>query len=144
MYAELGRPQRCVHATAGLADKYGIDALITAHAPEIPSMGGSGGAHAANASVTTIPASQAATASPVGSSTSAAPASCDAGDTRAAAVAAGMCEFALLSIDVDGIDYWLWDAVRVHAPSVVIIEHNPTVPNHVLFVSGALLMVVVF
>jgi hypothetical protein len=28
----------------------------------------------------------------------------------------------LLSIDVDGMDYWIWDAVAVISPRVVIIE----------------------
>lgn len=30
----------------------------------------------------------------------------------------------LLHIDVDGNDYWLWDAVRCASPSVAIIEYN--------------------
>ena len=30
----------------------------------------------------------------------------------------------LLSIDIDGMDYWVWDAVRRHRPAVVAIEYN--------------------
>jgi hypothetical protein len=30
----------------------------------------------------------------------------------------------LLSIDIDGMDYWAWDAVRRHRPAVVAIEYN--------------------
>jgi hypothetical protein len=30
----------------------------------------------------------------------------------------------VLSIDVDGMDYWLWNAIRDSAPDVVIIEYN--------------------
>jgi hypothetical protein len=30
----------------------------------------------------------------------------------------------LLSVDVDGNDYWIWAALREHAPAVVVIEHN--------------------
>jgi hypothetical protein len=30
----------------------------------------------------------------------------------------------VLSIDIDGGDYWLWDAVERHRPRVVVIEYN--------------------
>lgn len=34
-------------------------------------------------------------------------------------------EIGLLSIDIDGNDYWIWDAIKIIEPSVVIIEtHN--------------------
>ena len=33
-------------------------------------------------------------------------------------------EFDLLSIDVDGIDYWLWRALEGYRPRVVVIEYN--------------------
>ncbi len=36
-------------------------------------------------------------------------------------------EFDLLSIDVDGNDYWMWDGLRKHySPRVVVIEYNAT------------------
>jgi hypothetical protein len=33
-------------------------------------------------------------------------------------------DIGLLSIDVDGIDYWVWDAIDVVAPRIVVIEFN--------------------
>ncbi|SDV47054.1 class I SAM-dependent methyltransferase [Chitinasiproducens palmae] len=33
--------------------------------------------------------------------------------------------FDLLSIDVDGNDYWLWRGLRAFAPRIVVIEYNP-------------------
>ncbi len=33
-------------------------------------------------------------------------------------------EVDLLSIDIDGVDYWVWDAVSVVSPRLVIIEYN--------------------
>jgi hypothetical protein len=30
----------------------------------------------------------------------------------------------LLSIDIDGIDYWVWKAIEVISPRVVVIEYN--------------------
>jgi hypothetical protein len=33
-------------------------------------------------------------------------------------------DIGLMSIDVDGMDYWLWDAVRVVKPRIVICEYN--------------------
>lgn len=32
----------------------------------------------------------------------------------------------LLSIDIDGNDYWVWQAIHVVQPVVVVIEYNPT------------------
>ncbi len=50
-------------------------------------------------------------------------------------------EIDLLSIDVDGVDYWMWEAVTVTSPRLVIIEYNSffgphltvTVPYHPKF-----------
>lgn len=34
----------------------------------------------------------------------------------------------LLSIDVDGMDYHIWEALTDHRPRVVVVEYNPTIP----------------
>lgn len=34
-------------------------------------------------------------------------------------------EFALLSIDIDGNDYWVWRAIEAYRPQVLVIEYNP-------------------
>lgn len=41
--------------------------------------------------------------------------------------------FDLLSIDIDGNDYHLWDSLKNYCPKVIIIEYNPTIPNAVSF-----------
>lgn len=33
-------------------------------------------------------------------------------------------EIGILSIDIDGNDYWVWDAIDVISPAIVIIEYN--------------------
>ncbi len=43
-------------------------------------------------------------------------------------------DFDLLSIDIDGNDYHVWDSVKEYKPKVVIIEYNPTIPKVVEFV----------
>jgi hypothetical protein len=43
-------------------------------------------------------------------------------------------DFDVLSIDIDGCDFYVWDSLRTFTPSLVIIEFNPTIPNDVLFV----------
>ncbi|MBD5449587.1 MAG: hypothetical protein HDR28_05435 [Lachnospiraceae bacterium] len=40
----------------------------------------------------------------------------------------------LLSIDVDGCDYHVWKSLLNYRPRCVVIEYNPTVPNHILMV----------
>jgi hypothetical protein len=42
--------------------------------------------------------------------------------------------FDLLSIDIDGNDYHVWQAVEDYKPKVVVIEFNPTIPKQVEFV----------
>jgi hypothetical protein len=34
-------------------------------------------------------------------------------------------DFDLLSLDVDGLDYWVWESLREFRPAVVVIEYNP-------------------
>jgi hypothetical protein len=33
-------------------------------------------------------------------------------------------EIGVLSVDVDGIDYWIWDAITVSNPGIIICEYN--------------------
>lgn len=42
--------------------------------------------------------------------------------------------FGVLSIDIDGNDYYVWESLTEHVPEIVVIEFNPTVPNDVVFV----------
>lgn len=37
-------------------------------------------------------------------------------------------EFDLLSIDIDGNDYWVWENIQRFSPRVVLIEYNATFP----------------
>ncbi len=43
-------------------------------------------------------------------------------------------EFDLLSIDIDGNDYHVWESLKAYQPRVVVIEFNPTIPNDIDFV----------
>ena len=45
-------------------------------------------------------------------------------------------DFNLLSLDIDGNDYHVWESIREYRPRVVIIEFNPTIPNHIAFVQS--------
>ena len=40
----------------------------------------------------------------------------------------------LISIDVDGTDYFIWESLKVYRPKLLVIEFNPSIPNDVLFV----------
>jgi hypothetical protein len=42
--------------------------------------------------------------------------------------------FGLLSIDIDGNDYHVWQSLVEYRPELVVIEFNPSVPNDVEFV----------
>lgn len=42
----------------------------------------------------------------------------------------------LLSIDVDGSDYWIWRALESRRPRVVVIEYNALFPPHVRWVQS--------
>jgi len=43
-------------------------------------------------------------------------------------------EFDLLSIDIDGNDYWVWRAIAQYHPRVVAIEYNAMFPAHLKYV----------
>jgi len=40
----------------------------------------------------------------------------------------------LLSIDIDGNDYWVWEALAIYRASLVVIEYNPTYPPPVRWI----------
>lgn len=39
-------------------------------------------------------------------------------------------DIGLLSIDIDGNDYWVWDAIKVVSPRIVIVEYNARFGPH--------------
>ncbi len=43
-------------------------------------------------------------------------------------------DFDLLSIDIDGNDYHVWEACQEYRPKIVCIEYNPTIANGVEYV----------
>lgn len=45
-------------------------------------------------------------------------------------------DFDVLSIDIDGVDFYVFESLSVYKPKVVIIEYNPTIPNEVEFVQA--------
>ena len=46
-------------------------------------------------------------------------------------------DFDVLSVDIDGCDYHVWESLDQYRPKVVIIEYNPTMPNSVEYVQPA-------
>ncbi|CAB4322699.1 MAG: hypothetical protein F2520_02170 [Actinobacteria bacterium] len=59
------------------------------------------------------------------------------GDDRLESILAGSglpIDFDVLSIDIDGCDYWVLDSIETYQPRVIIIEFNPSIPNCVEFV----------
>jgi len=46
-------------------------------------------------------------------------------------------DFDFLSIDIDGNDYHVWNAIRQYSPKLVMIEFNPTIPPEVDYVQPA-------
>jgi glycosyltransferase involved in cell wall biosynthesis len=38
--------------------------------------------------------------------------------------------FDILSVDVDGSDYWIWEALESFRPRIVVIEYNSALPAH--------------
>jgi hypothetical protein len=43
-------------------------------------------------------------------------------------------DFDCLSVDVDGLDWHIWDSLKNYQPRFVVIEFNPTIPNDIYFV----------
>ena len=44
-------------------------------------------------------------------------------------------DFDLLSIDIDGADYWILEGLQKFRPKVIVIEFNPTIPKEVRFIN---------
>lgn len=42
--------------------------------------------------------------------------------------------FDLLSLDIDGNDYHVWESMITYRPRVMVVEFNPSIPDEVLFV----------
>lgn len=42
--------------------------------------------------------------------------------------------FDLLSIDIDGFDYQMFESLNLFKPKIVIIEYNQSIPNHIRYV----------
>lgn len=42
--------------------------------------------------------------------------------------------FDFLSIDVDSIDYYIFESLKIYKPKLICVEFNPTIPNEVHFV----------
>jgi len=43
-------------------------------------------------------------------------------------------DFDLLSIDIDGNDYSVWESLKNYQPKIVVVEFNPTIPSDIDFI----------
>jgi hypothetical protein len=43
--------------------------------------------------------------------------------------------FDLLSIDIDGADYWVLKSLSIYRPKIIVIEYNPTIPASIEFIN---------
>ena len=43
-------------------------------------------------------------------------------------------DFELLSIDIDGLDYWILESLEFAKPKITVIEYNPSIPAHLDFI----------
>lgn len=43
-------------------------------------------------------------------------------------------EFEILSIDIDGNDYLIWESLVAHSARLVVIEYNPTIPANLVVI----------
>lgn len=43
-------------------------------------------------------------------------------------------DFDLMSIDIDGNDYHIWNSIEVYRPKVIIVEFNPSIPLDIEFI----------
>ena len=39
----------------------------------------------------------------------------------------------LMSIDIDGADYWVFEGLKLYRPKILVIEFNPTIPKEIRF-----------
>lgn len=39
-----------------------------------------------------------------------------------------------LSIDIDGLDWYIWESLSAFSPRLISVEFNPTVPNDIIFI----------
>lgn len=41
----------------------------------------------------------------------------------------------LISIDIDGYDYHVWDTMHEYRPRIIVIEYNPSIPNEIILIN---------
>lgn len=46
-------------------------------------------------------------------------------------------DFDFLSIDIDGNDYHVWDAIKHYRPKLLMVEFNPTIPPEIKYIQPA-------